>query len=108
MKKLAKSSTNRLFMGVCGGIGEYFNVDATFVRIVCILLIFASFSLVFWGYFILGLVLPYDYQLKGQAMKGQQRTDTFERLYQRFDSQQRTSQQPKDVTPPDEDDWSDF
>ena len=36
MKELRKSNTNRLICGVCGGIGEYFQVDPTMVRLLWI------------------------------------------------------------------------
>ena len=32
-KKLYKSNTNKVIDGVCGGIGEYFNIDPTLVRL---------------------------------------------------------------------------
>ena len=32
-KQLYKSATNRKICGVCGGIGEYFNIDPTLVRV---------------------------------------------------------------------------
>ena len=32
-KKLYKSSTDTKLAGVCGGIAEYFNIDATLVRL---------------------------------------------------------------------------
>ncbi len=32
-KKLYKSRTNKMVAGVCGGIGEYFNIDPTLVRL---------------------------------------------------------------------------
>ena len=34
MKKLCKSNSNRYICGVCGGIAEYFGIDATIVRLV--------------------------------------------------------------------------
>lgn len=37
-RKLYKSSTNRVICGVCGGIGEYFNIDPTIVRLLMVLL----------------------------------------------------------------------
>lgn len=37
-KKLYKSSGNRMICGVCGGIGEYFNIDPTLVRLLFALL----------------------------------------------------------------------
>ena len=57
MKKLYKSESNRMIAGVCGGIAEYFNIDATLVR-----LGFAAFSL-FGGsgclaYLIAAIVIP--------------------------------------------------
>jgi phage shock protein PspC (stress-responsive transcriptional regulator) len=42
MKRLYRSRTNSTIGGVCGGIGEYFNVDPTFVRIIAVLLFFAK------------------------------------------------------------------
>ena len=32
-KKLYKSRTNKKVAGVCGGIGEYFNIDPTLMRL---------------------------------------------------------------------------
>lgn len=37
-KRLYKSRTNRVLCGVCGGIGEYFGIDPTIVRLLCVLL----------------------------------------------------------------------
>jgi len=46
-KKLYLSRTNKILVGVCGGIGEYFNVDPTLVRVLFILLLLVSrFSLI--------------------------------------------------------------
>ena len=36
-KKLYKSNENKLVAGVCGGIGEYLNIDPTLVRLVRVL-----------------------------------------------------------------------
>ena len=33
MKQLYKSNTNKKVAGVCGGIGEYFDIDPTLVRL---------------------------------------------------------------------------
>ncbi len=33
MKKLYRSEKNRMVAGICGGIGEMFNIDPTFVRL---------------------------------------------------------------------------
>lgn len=36
--RLYRSSTDRVIAGVCGGIGEYFEIDSTIVRIVFVIL----------------------------------------------------------------------
>lgn len=33
MKKLCKSQTDKKLLGVCGGVAEYLEVDATMVRL---------------------------------------------------------------------------
>ena len=57
MKKLYKSETNRMIAGVCGGIAEYFNIDATLVR-----LGFAVFSIAggsgVLAYIVAAIVIP--------------------------------------------------
>ena len=50
-KKLYKSYTNRKISGVCGGIAEYFDIDATIVRLAV-----AALS-VFTGQIVLGFIL---------------------------------------------------
>lgn len=41
-KKLFRSRTNRKIAGVCAGLGDYFNIDPTIVRI--LFLIFLLFG----------------------------------------------------------------
>lgn len=41
-KKLFRSRVNSKIGGVCGGLGEYLNLDPTLVRIIAILLVFAD------------------------------------------------------------------
>jgi len=45
-KKIKLSKHNKQIAGVCGGIGEYFNIDPTFVRIAWVLaaLVIPGFS----------------------------------------------------------------
>jgi phage shock protein C len=33
MKKLYRSNTNKVLAGICGGLGEYFEVDPVVVRV---------------------------------------------------------------------------
>ena len=51
-KKLYRSETNRWLLGVCGGLGEYFDIDPTLIRV-----LFIVFALVFGGGFLLYLIL---------------------------------------------------
>ena len=37
-RKLYRSRTNRKLAGVCGGLAQYFNVDATLIRVLFVLL----------------------------------------------------------------------
>lgn len=56
-KKLYKSVTDKKIAGVCGGIAEYFNVDATLIRLAWVL-----FSLLggsgLLAYIIAALIMP--------------------------------------------------
>ena len=42
MKRLHKSSSDKVIAGVCGGFAEYFNVDPTFVRLGFLLFVLAA------------------------------------------------------------------
>ncbi len=42
MKALYRSRKSCYLAGVCGGIGEYFNIDPNIVRIVAVVLCFGS------------------------------------------------------------------
>ena len=57
MKKLHKSSTNKMIAGVCGGIAEYFDIDPTLVR-----LGFAAFSILagsgLLAYIVAAVIMP--------------------------------------------------
>lgn len=58
-KRLYKSDTNKMLAGVLGGIGEYFDLDPTLIRVGYLLLSF--FSAGFPGlllYIILAAVMP--------------------------------------------------
>ena len=41
-KRLTRSTTHRMLTGLCGGIGEYFNIDPTIVRVLFVLGFFAG------------------------------------------------------------------
>ncbi len=58
------TNTNRLYRsrdgivaGVCGGIADFFGLDAFLIRLVTLILILAG-GLSFWVYIILWLIIP--------------------------------------------------
>jgi phage shock protein C len=57
VKRLYRSAKNRILGGVCGGIGEYLNIDPTIIRLVWILLCFAGGTGLLL-YFIAWLIMP--------------------------------------------------
>jgi len=62
-KILIRSRTNRLIGGVCGGLGEYFDIDATLIRIIFILItIFGGSGILL--YLVLWLIIPSDKKTK--------------------------------------------
>lgn len=60
MDKLKRSNSDKVFSGVCGGIGEFFNVDPTIVRIIWALFSLRYFSLSFLVYIGCSLIIPID------------------------------------------------
>lgn len=56
-KRLYRSTQNRVLAGVCGGLGEYFNVDPTLIRVAFIIMCFGGGAGVL-AYVVLWLVIP--------------------------------------------------
>ena len=56
-KKLYKSNTNKVIDGVCGGIGEYFNIDPTLVRLAWVVFCALGGSGVL-AYIIAAIIIP--------------------------------------------------
>lgn len=57
-KQFARSRTNRKIAGVAGGIGEYFGIDPTIVRIALVVALIASGAMVIPLYVLLAIVMP--------------------------------------------------
>ena len=57
IKLLYKTDKNKKLCGVCGGIGEYFNIDPTLVRLLWIVFSCAGGSGVL-AYIIAAIVMP--------------------------------------------------
>lgn len=58
MKKLYRSTTNKKIAGVCGGLGDYFNIDPTLIRIGFVLLALPGGLPGILPYAILWIVVP--------------------------------------------------
>lgn len=57
-KKLYRSKTDKKLLGVLGGFAKYFNIDATILRIIYVLLAFFAIGSPILIYLILALVMP--------------------------------------------------
>ena len=57
MRKLRKSGTDKMLFGVCGGLGEYFDLDPVLVRVAFVALCFVG-GTGFLLYIILAIVMP--------------------------------------------------
>ena len=55
-KKLYRSYTNRYLAGVCGGVGEFFGVDPTVIRLAWALLSLTGTGILF--YIIAAVLIP--------------------------------------------------
>lgn len=58
-RKLYRSQTDKMLGGVCGGLGDYFNIDATIVRLIFVLLAFIGGNGVLL-YLIMWLIVPLE------------------------------------------------
>lgn len=56
-KKLYRSNKDKKFLGVCGGIAEYFDIDSTVIRVFAIVLILAAGSGLL-AYLLCALIMP--------------------------------------------------
>ncbi len=55
-KRLYRSRENKMICGVCGGIGEYFNVDPVLIRLAMVL--FGCTGTGILAYFIASVIMP--------------------------------------------------
>jgi len=57
-KRLLRSKKNKIIAGVCGGIGEYFDIDPTAVRLVWILFVVFGFGAGILAYILAWMIIP--------------------------------------------------
>ncbi len=56
-RRLTKSKSNKIIFGVCGGIGEYFGIDPTLIRLAFVLFAFLN-GIGIAIYIILAVIMP--------------------------------------------------
>ena len=57
-KQLYRSRDDRMIAGVCGGLGDYFDIDPTIIRLLFVFGAFATGSGLFWAYLVMMVVVP--------------------------------------------------
>jgi len=57
-KRLYRSGNEQILGGVLGGIAEYLKVDPVIIRIIYVLLLFASFGFMVLAYIVAWIIIP--------------------------------------------------
>ncbi len=57
-QRLTRSQTNRVIAGVCGGLGEYFGIDPTIIRIIFVIMALPGGAPGILLYIILWVIMP--------------------------------------------------
>ena len=66
-KRLTRSRSDRLFLGVAGGLAEYFDVDPVLIRLVFVIIGLASFGKGLLVYLLLAILMPEEAKSTGKA-----------------------------------------
>ncbi|MDO4344266.1 MAG: PspC domain-containing protein [Eubacteriales bacterium] len=56
MKRLYKSSTDKMICGVCGGVANYFDIDPTLVRLLFVLIGLSGTGIL--AYIVAAIIIP--------------------------------------------------
>ena len=56
MRRLYKARQGRMLCGVCAGVGNYFNIDPTIIRLVWLVFGFSGVGV--FAYFVAAIVIP--------------------------------------------------
>lgn len=66
-KRLYRSRNDRQLAGICGGLGDYFSFDSTWIRVAWVIVTFLSAGLALLVYFVLIFIIPNEDQLRQRA-----------------------------------------
>jgi phage shock protein C len=58
MKRIYRSRTQRVIGGICGGLGEYFDIDPVIIRVIWFILLLGGVGLI--AYLIAWIVIPVE------------------------------------------------
>nr|WP_199690045.1 MULTISPECIES: PspC domain-containing protein [Clostridia] len=64
MKRLYRSETNTMVAGVLGGLGEYFRMDPTILRLLFVVVLFMSFFTVAVIYLVAAVIIPAEGEIR--------------------------------------------
>lgn len=64
MKRLYRSETNKMVAGVLGGLGEYFRIDPTILRLLFVVVLFMSFFTVAIIYLVAAVIIPAEGEIR--------------------------------------------
>lgn len=70
-KRLYRSRKNQMIAGVASGFAEYLNLDPTLVRVLFVLLAFASAGFAILLYIILAIVVPVEEKEKNASLESE-------------------------------------
>ncbi|ASA19714.1 PspC domain-containing protein [Paenibacillus donghaensis] len=58
MRKLFRSESNKRISGLCGGLAQYFGIDASMLRLLTVIAAFFSFGTVLFIYIVASIFIP--------------------------------------------------
>ncbi|MUV39082.1 hypothetical protein JNUCC1_02954 [Lentibacillus sp. JNUCC-1] len=63
-KRLYRSEKDRMLAGICGGLGIYFNIDATLIRLIFVAgMLFSAFTLLL-VYLVAIFIIPNESEVR--------------------------------------------
>ncbi len=77
IKKLTRSKNDKLISGVLGGLGEYFNINPLFLRIIYILLTATSFLTMIILYIAASAIIPLGEDIQEESFDSKNNSNSF-------------------------------
>lgn len=103
MKKLYRSRRDSKLFGICGGLAEMFNVDATLLRLIVVVTAILSSGTLILVYFIAAMIIPLEPKFQDSYDYYEEREPYNSRPYERYErytnprsEQRRTRERPQE------------